>query len=115
MKPKWGAGTEYEGVPMFEVPRLRVTPLCMAYLAVRTISFLLEEIAPFDKMTEAEQEQADAFVALSLHLKEHIQRKRRSPGGIHHLILQDSFFEAERCTENGRSIEDLFSRRWGHA
>ena len=115
MKYEIGPWMEYEGVPMFDIPHLRVTPLCMAYIGVRAISFLLEEIAPFDKMTEAEQEQADAFVALWLHLAEHIQRKRRSPGGIHHLILQDSFFEAERCTENGRSIEDLFSRRWGHA
>ncbi len=115
MKPKFGARTEYEGVPMFSIPHLRVTPLHMMFLGVRAISLLLEEIAPFEELPEAEQEQADAFVALSCELAHHIQNPR-SLRDINHRNLQEFFLRADECTEKGRSVDDLLcGRNWGRA
>ena len=38
MKKKFGDRTEFEGGRMFYIPHLRVTPLHMSFLGVRTIS-----------------------------------------------------------------------------
>ena len=101
---------------MFSIPHLRVTPLHMMFLGVRVVALLLEEIAPFDKLSEAEQEQDDAYVCLSQELAHHIQTNPRFLTDISHRNLEEYFLSADECTEKGRSVDDLLLRRnGGHA
>ena len=110
MKFKFGARTEFENVRFFSIKHLRVTPLHMSFVGVRAISLLLDEIAPFDKLPEAEQEQADAYVCLSEELAHHMQTNPRFLREISHQKLEWYFLKADECTERGRSVEDLLFR-----
>ena len=107
MKPKIGARTEFEGVPMFDIPdlHLRCRPLDMAFLGVRSISLLLEERAPF------EEEQIDAYWGLLCELEYHVKKNQPFLRNVDNRDLAVFFTRADFSSERGLGINDLLLGR----